>query len=441
MARLTFCLITMGRQQFIDPLLRSFEGILKNTGFDVLIILNGVSTEIAQFYISWGAEYPDQVKVIINNENNASLSAFLPIITKVKTEWICFPSDDDVLDPVFFSNWIDFAHKHKEYGVISTALNLTDSDGQTLGIQRLPAYSINLNFIENAAKSFSECPFLWPGLIIRVNEIPSSAPSTRYVSDWWLGLHLIMGTRIKVISESFTNYRVHDMQESHVSSLSRKNFEALVHLGNFITSERFTNWITQLELPEVIQFLECLIKYPPLYADPKFSSELVSIITNHIKLIRTETEIRKVAVFVNALAHDALMHQSQLMYVDDIAISKYGEVMGFNFNLVFDTLCCPKIKAIQTRFSQNFSHFPTQIVGCAHSKKNRDYLILDCLSNVNESQIVDSISKMATEKFKSLDLFDTSVSPFEYSLIKVFRRFKYVFPSGLNRIFFTVFRK
>ena len=441
MNSLTFCLITKGRQQFIDPLLKSFEDILENSNFELLIILNGAPAEIAQTYSIWGRNYPNQVKIIVNHENDASISAFLPIITKVKSDWICFPSDDDVLDSAFFSNWMEIAYKYSQSGVIATSLNLIDSNGNLLGIQRLPSYDSNLSFVENAAKSFSECPFLWPGLIIRVNQIPISSPSSRYVSDWWLGLYLIFGTKVEVVAESFTNYRVHAMQESNVSSLSRKNFEALQHLGDFITSERFTTWIRNLESHEVVNFLEFLIKYPPLYADPKFSREFVSIISNRIKLTRSETEIRKMAVFVNALAHNVIIDETQVKYVSDFTISRSDEQIAFNFDLQFDESCCPKIKIIQARLTQDCPKFPALIFGCAHTTKDKNILKLDCLNLIDESQIIDRISHLATERFKSLSLFDTSVSQFEYSLVERYRRIKYAFPAWLNRILYTIFRK
>jgi hypothetical protein len=178
-----------------------------------------------------------------------------------------------------------------------------------------------------------------------------------------------------------------------------------------------------------------------LYSDPKFSSELVSIITNQAKIVRSEPEIRQAAIFINALAHDVIIHQTQLRYIDDFIEAKGGTMDAFNFNLVIDNLCCTKITAIQTRVSEDFINLPTLTVGCAHSLKNRSFLELDCLNLKEESQIIDSISLLATEEFKRLEIFDAAVSQFEYSLIKKYRRFKYKLPPRLNRILYPLFRK
>jgi len=441
MNSLTFCLITMGRQQFISPLVESLDRILGIGDFRILVILNGAPAEIAQTYLSWGEKHPNKVEILMRDMNDAGIASFLPIITQVETDWICFPGDDDVLDATFFSNWESIAREYTDYGAIATALNLIDSRGKFLGIRKAPSFNLNFSFIENAAKSFSECPFLWPGLIIRVNQIPTYAPSTRYVSDWWIGMNLIFGSKVHVISDSFLNYRVHELQESQVSSFSRKNFEALEHLGAFVSSETFTTWIRNLQSKEVVDFLEFLIKYPPLYSDTKFSSELVSIITKHVESIRSEPEIRRVAIYVNALAHNVLIHESQLRYISASIGTKDNELFGFNFNLIVDKLSCPKIKAIQTHNSANFPQLPTLIIGCLHSSKKRNTLVLDCINLNGEPQIIDCISQLATDKFTKLGIFQATVSQFEYSLIKKFRNFKYVLPSRLTKILYSIFRK
>ena len=431
----------MGREQFLKPLLKSFETIIQDDSFKILIILNGVSASVQQTYMSWAISYPEQVEVIVKKQNDAGIAAFLPLITDVKTDWICFPSDDDVIDLPFFSKWKDLDCANSEFGVIATGLNLIDSQGNSMGIYRSPVYDKTLSFPENVALSLSECPFLWPGLIMKVNLIPTTGPSTRYVSDWWLGLYLMFNTEVCILDDFFTHYRVHDGQESNVSSSSRKNFEALIHLGDFIWSQSFTTWIENLEVSELLHFLGFLIKHPPLYGDPSFSSEFTSIVTSAIRLNRSEHEIRKFAAMVSAFAHGVLIESAELVYLDNFVAPTTEGIREFNFNFLIDSTSCIKIKSIPIQFNEMFAHFPTLTFGCSHSRDNGKVLRLDCINLHLQAQIVDSIAQIATEEFMRLGYFSNSVSKFEYSIIEKFRKVKYFFSPSITKILFRVFKK
>jgi hypothetical protein len=431
----------MGREQFLRPLLNSFEGIIQDKNFKILIILNGVTANVQQTYMTWAKNYPEQVEIIVMKQNNAGIAAFFPIIKDVKTDWICFPSDDDLIDVAFFSKWRDVDFAKAEFGVIATGLDLIDSQGNSMGIYKSPFYDSDLSFPENVARSLSECPFLWPGLIIRVNLIPLTGPSTRYVSDWWLGLYLMFKAQVFILNESFTHYRVHDGQESNVSSSSRKNFEALIHLGNFISSQPFTDWIESLEASELLDFLGFLIKYPPLYSDPNFSSEFTSIVTNVVRSYRSEIEIKQLATMISAFSHGVLVGSSELGYLDNSHISSQDSSRVFNFNFLTDDTCCIKVKSIPIHFNDMYAQFPTLTFGCSHSRVAVNVIKLDCINLVSQNQIYDSISQLGTEEFKRLDFFNNSVSRFEYSLVKKFRKAKYLFPPALTEVLFKILRK
>jgi hypothetical protein len=431
----------MGREQFIQPLLRSFEAIIQDDNFKILVILNGVSGPIEDIYLEWEKHYPNQVEVVVKKENDAGIAAFLPIIKNVKSEWICFPSDDDLLDVSFFSKWGDLSRGKAEFGVIASGINLIDSEGNSLGINKTPFYDQALSFPENVARSLSECPFLWPGLIIRVNLIPSRGPSSRYVSDWWLGLHLMFNAKVCTLEDFFTHYRVHGGQESNVSSSSRKNFEALIHLGDFISSQSFRTWIDSLELTEMRDFLGFLLKYPPLYSDPNFSSEFISIVTNAIRSTRSEESIKHLATFVSAYSHGVLVGSSDLRYLGNSLALVNEKPTTFNFNFLIDDGSCTKIKSIPNYFNEVFAQVPVLNFGCSHSRKQRNLLRLDCENLASQRQILDSLSQLGTEEFNRLGFFDHSVSRFEYVIIKKFRRMKYFFSLAITQVIYRAFKR
>lgn len=434
MPEITLCLVTKGRPEYLEQLLDSFNRIVEYPYVKFLILLNGASEEVRERFESWASTYRYKVDITFVKENNPNLGSFLPVFKSIKSEWVCFPSDDDIIDKEFFKQWESFISNFTDCGAIATNMELIDGQGKLLGILKKPSYRMEISPEERAAKSLSECPFLWPGLIIKVSELPISLPSTRYVSDWWIGLHLIFTSNVKVVDDVFIQYRVHEQQESNVSSLSRKNLEALVHLGTFIRSNEFSNWILELEVSKVVGFLESLIKYPPIYGDTKFSREFVSLVTQTVEVLRIENDIRSAAKLVNAYFHGVIIDDSTTVQIEDSSHQVIPASIKFNSNFIFDEMCCQKIKTAQSKIDSSSAVYPEVLVGCLHGNKPKNDFLLNCGAINTTSQFLDALAQGANAHFEKLGAFEGSVSRFEYSLILKVRRFKSYIPSHLNRI-------
>jgi hypothetical protein len=432
---ITLCLITRGRHEFLDQLLDSFNQIIQYPCVKFMIILNGASQDINEKFNTWSKTYADKIELHYFPHNDARLTSFFPLINSVETDWICFPSDDDIIDEAFFEQWEDLVSSFSSFGAIATNLELIDAQGKSLGIIKKPSYDIKLPLEESAAKSLSECPFLWPGLIIRVKELPMSIPGTRYVSDWWVGLHLLFKSNVQVIDRVFTKYRVHPDQESNVSSLSRKNLEALVHLGSFVRSKSFSDWILELETVQVKSFLENLVKYPPIYGDSKFSKEFVSLVTDTVKTLRVENDVRSIAHMVNAYSHGVIISESQILYLGDFDTNAPTS-NRFNLNFIFDEQCCSKIKDIQSKIEKSSSVYSSVSVACSHINNSKHHLLLDCESLDLTSNTSDLLAQLGNEFLHKSGVFEGSVSQFEYSLIQKVRRLKNRIPASFNKIIY-----
>jgi hypothetical protein len=440
MNSLTLCLITKGRLDYLEPLIASFDRVLKYRQIQFMLILNGTPNEVTDRFESWARNFPNKVSITHFHENDARLSTFLPLIQNVETTWVCFPSDDDLIDESFFENWEGFIENFKDCDAIATCMDLIDSKGQSLGIRKVPSYDSTLPIEERVAKSISECPFLWPGLIIKVRKLPKIIPPTRYVSDWWVGLYLILGSRVQVVKESFTQYRVHDEQESSVSSLSRKNLESLIHLGSLIQSNQFRQWINILEVNQVVNFLESFIVYPPLYGDEKFSSEFVSIVVQNVCNSRDELEIQSAARLVNAFYHGVLIDENQTIYLQETPTKVLYGKTRFNVRFEFNSSSCLAVTSVQQLIQNTSTRFPTVSVGCIHTGKNVANIQIDCKVSRSSLQILDLIAQEATTYLQALGIFEGSVSRFEYSLVLKFRKVKKMIPPLINKIIYKIFR-
>jgi hypothetical protein len=430
MSEITLCLITKGRPEFLRPLLQSLERVIKHKNVHIYVVLNGVESKVSTIFQDWGEIHSGRVKFLQFVDNDPDISRMWNEVISLKTEWVMFPSDDDVINDAFFND-LDFLESLPlKIGAVATPLRLIDSKGIESGLTRRPAFSANSSRAENVAKAFSQSPFLWPGLIARVSALPRRIPSARYVADWWIGLYLILSTGIEVRDNSAIFYRVHEKQESFAATSSRKNLEAITHLGDITKSTTFADWLNGCEALEVLEFLRLIRKYPPLYGEIKFSSELVSVITSRVIEMRSEALVHQNALFTHAYAHDVLIHDSQLKFFFSKPAPQDLERDEYNFKFKLLDQVCQKMKDTLSA-SKDVSKEPFLNVGCNHTSRFKTQIRLDCERFELKSDLIDQLLLQSAAYFQSEEVFQNVVSPFEYRLIKKFRSSKQLIPRYL----------
>jgi len=390
-----------------------------------MVILNGVSPELVTVWRNWKLGHPARVEMSVYPVNEPGISQFWPIIRNIKTKWIAFPSDDDVLSDAIFEEWISFENQFGNFGAIATPLQLIDFDGSGLGILRKSDFLPTVSPVLSFAKSLSECPFLWPGLIFNVQQLPKLIPNSRYVTDWWLGLYMMLTSSVTVVNLPFVQYRIHNGQESAISSLSRKNLEALIHIGQLIKSDIFATWIKERSEAEVIELLHSINKFPPIYGDTKCGSELVSIITSTISSLRGEKAIILLALQVNAFVHDVLVDNSQLKFLGNAPEISKNEGFELNFCVELDNRICSKVEFIRSQTpSYDLGEHPIVRIGCLHSLNKHLNVKIDCANLAEPDQTISLLLLKSTEYLQSIDAFRSEVSLFEYYLVKKLRLIK-----------------
>lgn len=439
MPEITLCLITKGRENYLSALLQSLDEVLVHSYVKVLLILNGVPSELLREYLTWAERYQDQVAIHIFETNDPRLSRSWSVIQSVESEWISFPSDDDIINSEFFHNWPEFTQRHRAYDVVACNVNLIDSQGSDLGIIRSPSFIPSQSKVEQAARAFNECPFLWPGLVVRTSSLPKTASTSRYVADWSLGLHFVFSNKISIERNSIINYRVHDLQESAVATMTRKNLEALVHFTDFTEGPVFSQWILNSSIRELSDFLQYLHIYPPIYGDPLFSSEFVSVLTGRISKLRNEEELQKMAFFTNAYAHEVLIDTTQFKYLMLNDLLDYPSSPQFNFDIQVSSDVCLQIKSLNFVKALNTSTEYEIKLFCKHSNSGKNGIYLNCLQS--EQDIYDEISSKGSKHLEDTQIFRFSISPFEMRIIKRFRVLKRLSPGKINSLARKLFQE
>jgi hypothetical protein len=94
-----------------------------------------------------------------------------------------------------------------------------------------------------------------------------------------------------VLDENVLKYRIHNFQETNLTSLRRKYFEGLFWLSKLIDSNLFTSWLTNLDEKDIAEFWLLLMRNRPVYGDEEFGKQLAFKVAEKISNLETSHEI------------------------------------------------------------------------------------------------------------------------------------------------------
>ena len=89
---------------------------------------------------------------------------------------------------------------------------------------------------------------------------------------------------------------------------------------------------------------------------------------------------------------------------------------------------CAALFDIKKFFNENAQ---TKVsISCQHSKRKNKSVVIDCsdFANLNEMEISDRVLNIINEHLESSGVFSFTISPFERSLIIIYRKLKLKFP-------------
>ena len=96
--KLTICLITKGRKEYLEDALKSYEKFLDVDNVDVILIDNGSDLLSKQILLDWKLKCSKKVSYFrIETNNPSGFTAFWDIIESSSPDWILNPGDDDIL--------------------------------------------------------------------------------------------------------------------------------------------------------------------------------------------------------------------------------------------------------------------------------------------------------------------------------------------------------
>jgi glycosyltransferase involved in cell wall biosynthesis len=431
--KLTICLITKGRKEYLEDALQSYEKFLDTDNVDVILIDNGSELLSRQILLDWKLKYDRKVsyfRIAINNPGG--FTAFWEIIESFNPDWILNPGDDDILVFDAYEEWIKALEENPALDAFASSAILINSFGRETGEIRPPAI-IQLNCrAEIIARSLYEPPFFWPGLFFRFSAIPKPVLISRFVHDWWIGLQLVTTGRILATSRIGVKYRVHSGQESFQTSNRRKYFEGYNMLTTFIRTREFQNLLEKLSDLEKEKLIDLCINNKLLYSQPEYFISLMKDLTLKVVESLKSTSINNEIIekFTLSAGVYTKRNDSENLYTGLTLNSK--EFRG-NLSLSFSENVCEKLRDINKIFNETAK---TKIsISCSHSKYNTGSILINCdkLNMLNEVEISDSILVSINDHLERSELLGFTISPFERAFIIFYRQLKFRFPQGFRK--------
>ena len=433
--KLTICLVTRGRSQFIDDCLVSLEKCLQSGLADVLLFDNGSPVDVSRKLRGWCQE--NNVDYTRYEQNDSRPTRWWDEVFRRGLEWVVFPGDDDIFIADSLVVFHEVLSKDTSLSAISFNMNTINSAGKNLQQVRKPAYKQTFPPHIALAQSFHEPQFLWPALFFRADLVGPTVPTSRFYFDWWVGQILIIHGNVAVVNSSSIEYRIHPLQESNLANNRRKYFEATHWTIFFIGSGRFTHWIGSLTKGEVLEFWNSVILHRPIYASDYYGGLVLERLSRLILDTRRDLDLFSEVLGTLASSRGVWLKSGELKN-----LTSYGSVTEKscppNISISAVPGSCSILTKATDEFTTSLELSESYVVSCTHSSSVQSDFRFECelFQNLEIDQVTDQIVFQLNERAEELGKFDFIITANEKLIILLLRRIKVTVPGR----FLTVFK-
>lgn len=430
--KLTICLVTKGRERYLDQILESLRFCLTDEEVQILLIDNGSDLACREKLDKWQAQNSPASKLVRFETNDSRFSTIWSVILKENIDWIILPGDDDQVRPEILAKWRDALTVDPDLVAFATASAVMDENGVLTGEIISPTAELSTSRIERIARALHEPAFVWPSLFFRVSKVNPDVPASRYVADWWVGINLLLTGNIKTTKSIGLNYRVHSSQESNLAPIRRKFFEGSLWIDALMRSERFFAWAGQLKDEERLLFWKAINQRKPIYGDDFSARPILFSIARVLMDTAKSPETAKAIVGDLALACGVFLKDDESMTLVKSQDLVFGENLG-NIRVTSADGACPTIVEACKLMKGGLSARVFQ-VSCTHSKKVASAIHIDCgsLPADNSDNCADLIVNAITRSCEARGDFEVALSNGERASLLMLRSLKKRLPGKLK---------
>jgi len=374
--RITICLITKGRFEYLSDCLAGLEACLEYDFIDVLIVDNGSESRCATELKRWVTDNSQRAKLVRLEKNDPRPRTMVNIFREMNLQWVITPGDDDILNANILPQVQSVIESDLSLGAVTTSARIINQNGKFTGAHINAGVSAFNDSAMQLAGAIHEPPFFWPGTFWNVSALPDEIPNTRYVFDWWVGINIVLSRKVCSVQGTGIHYRVHSSQESFQSGNIRKYFEASLMLSDVIESDLFRERINTFTPKDQNVFWKQILESGAVYGDLVFSESILSRI---YKVIRDSSPAS-----INHEKYMQLYMASKGLFIraEDMTNFYSPEIFenpdfGDNFYFSFVPGVCQPVTELE-KHGSNTEWAHKLLVGCNHSKRIDECYEIDC---------------------------------------------------------------
>jgi len=425
----TYCLVTRGRVDYLPQTLNSLGDALVNPDVQVVIIDNGCERNVSELLTAWCNSFNARTNYIRFSVNETSAGRVWEALRDCEIDWICFPGDDDIVNPEFLTAAQTAISQNPNLVAIAASMQIIDSAGNATGEVRRPAMWEG-NYSQYLVGAIHEPPFMFPSLFFKFNSIQDAVPPSRFILDWWISLNLICRGDIATATTPSLFYRVHPGQESSLAPNRRKYFEAQIVIGRFVDSELFVNFLEKISGEDLLAFWVSLYAQQPIYGDVEFGRPLLTKIGLKASDIAADINTTNQILADLAAMNGVLLRSGEVKAFRHASLDSAHPSLG-NFQLVMARESCAQLHKLLGVESQKTSSTLVFCVGCKHSTSEYQFFVACDAPNVNPSDALDILISQITQNLEISGVLEFKITPNERNLVRSLRSIKKLIPYKL----------
>jgi len=277
-----------------------------------------------------------------------------------------------------------------------------------------------------------EPPFFWPCLFIRFTAIPEIVIASRFIFDWWVGLHIVLKGQIESTKSIGIKYRTHERQESFQTTSRRKYFEGYCMLAGVINSAPFNESLKLMTDSDLKTLISLCIDEKPLYGQQEYCNALIKDLTSNVIKIVKDNSLKNEIVekYVLAAGIYTKINDLENIYTGlDLPNKKFEGNLALNFPQDI----CENLSKVEKLFNKNDSNKVN--ISCEHSRFKPENVFINCkyFDELDDFEIADMVLLAVSKHFENVGALNFTITPFERELIKFYRSSKLKIPSLIKK--------
>ncbi len=220
--KVSIATVTYNHEAYLKKTLDSFLAQKTNFQYEIVIGEDCSTDRTRDVFYKYQNKYPEKIHVITSEKNVGSQKNALRTINACIGKYIAMCEGDDYwTDPYKLQKQVDFLEENSEYGLISSDINLIDTDGNLL-----PDNNMVLKQRANRKPKVDFFDLLGTNLIntltvcTRADLMKELAERVLnenlcFVYDYWFWLNISLKSKIRISYEKTASYRVHEGDISH----------------------------------------------------------------------------------------------------------------------------------------------------------------------------------------------------------------------------------